>query len=842
VAQVLSPLDRIALRANMAVERHDVFAAPDKLTQIGLYARYSTGKQKQKSIDRQVSIVTAYMLSLGFAIYVLYADPARSARSTKNRESLQRLLADCRAGKIRIIMVEDFDRWSRETFDAVELCEELMDLGVEFHSAGDRKALNKKEVVEAALKAEADRDRRSLIMSMGRFQHAAAGGAHSGEFFGYRYGEERGYLVRHEPEADVIVSIFEMAATGVSFRNIGRAMKARGAPGPSAGCKWTKSTVANLLRQIAYTGRWYYPFTKTVYDRRTDTQKQILRHPSEMSKMHFEELRIVSDELFYAVNARRRPRRSGPRGYAHFLEGKATCDCAGAEGQRFVMSRRQMVCGRHLDGDACPARSRSVMTINIERAVLDAVGGKLRSIVGEEDFATAVDRSLRETAERRRSARAEAEREAANVRAQLMRLLDEDIQGLYPPDILSEKRTLLGGKLADAEAALDSLVELPEVLGADERLRALSDTLRHIDGRLPFRAATEGESRVSMALSRLVRGIEVRRAGYAKGRMRLRVELDFFAFLHEDDGTAPPHSQSDVVEVDVEQFMGRHARLGDVAAVLTATGEHRIDDARWTLVADMLPDVTSRRADSRHLSTRDVVDALLLRLRTGLPLQSTACGDSIVMARALARFVYAAGDQILLGAIGKSDPGFVEGLDLHPVDSARSRWKLGSDDWRERRGSAARMQLLDGHAALDDLQWAASAPLLHPCVEMSYKGTGAIPGRPLLEAVIFALRTGLAWQRVPKRFGEARLVLNGMRRLVRSGSWDKLVAMWSETFPELVDGLDVERLAKWHRGSAQWRGPSPKRSRYARSGGVPPAEARPRRHGRATSRCGRKAG
>ncbi len=581
-----------------------------------------------------------------------------------------------------------------------------------------------------------------------------------------------------------------------------------------------------MLGQIAYTGRWFYPFTKTVYNRKEDTQKQVLRHPSEMSKKHFENLRIVPDELFYAVNARRRPRGSAPRSFPHFLEGKATCDCGDA-GQRFVMSRRQMTCNRYEEGGNCPAQTHSIMTMHVERAVLDAVGAKVRSVVGEEDFAVAVDRSLRETATRRRSARAEAALEISDVRAQLMRLLDDDLKGDYPADILAEKRALLKGRLQEAEGKLEALVELPEVLGADQRLRALSDTLDHIMTRLPFRATTEGESQVSLALARLVRRVVVLRAQQQKGTLHLRIELDFFAFLHEDDRAASSSLVTDVVEVAIEHSIGRHARLGNAAAALRTTGEHRIDDARWGLVAYLLPDVTSRRADSRDISTRDVVDALLLRLRTGLPILSTACGDSVAMERALTRFVYAAGDQILLDALQASDPAFVEKLDLRPVETARSRWKVGADDWRERRGSAARRHALEGTSALTDAQWEASAPLLHPSVELSYKGTCGLPGRLLLEAVIFALRTGAAWRRLPQRFGDGRVVENAMRRLVLSGSWDKLVAMWGETFPELLDGLDVDRLAKRKRGSAQWRGPTPKRSRYARSGGLAPAEPRP---------------
>jgi transposase len=268
-----------------------------------------------------------------------------------------------------------------------------------------------------------------------------------------------------------------------------------------------------------------------------------------------------------------------------------------------------------------------------------------------------------------------------------------------------------------------------------------------------------------------------------------------------------------------------------------ASGGYRIDDARWALVAKHLPDVTGHRNDSRHIPTRALVDALLLRLRTGLPLLSAAFGDAPEMRRALSRFVYAAGDQILIDLLREADPSFVAGLDLGPVEAARARWKVGGDDWRKRRGPAARFHALDGQDALTDEQWLASKPLLHSSIEISFKGTPGIPGRMLLEAVILALRTGLSWRRMPERFGDERNLTNSVRRLVRSGSWDRLLELWALRFPELLDGLDVGRLANMLRGSAEWRGPSPRRSRYARNGGVAPAIHRARRR---KSPAGRK--
>lgn len=826
----LSPLERQALRRNLDVERRDGFAPPDKLVTVALYARYSSSKQKEMSIERQVKIVTAYMMSRGYAIYVLYSDPARSGRSMRNRKDLQRLLEDCRSGKIKVIMVEDFDRWSRETYDAVEVCEELNELGVEFHSAGDFKALNKREVIEAAIKAEADKDRRTLIMGMGRFQHASRGGAHSGEFFGYRYGEEPGFLVPHPEEAKTIVAVFEMAAAGISYRNIGRIMKRRGAPGPTRRgatgrtnkCKWTKSTVANILGQLAYTGRWYYPFTLNTFNRKTGETKVSFRHPSEMTREYFENLRIVSDELYFAINEKRRPRGKNKSEYSHFLSGKATCDCPGVKGQRFLAGGRQMACSIWSDGDGCSGRRHSVMQAPVERAVLSAACDKLRSVVGAEDFASAVDRSLREAAAARRVARAEVEHEIADTRAQLRRLLAEEIKSTYPSDLVDEERTRLQKDLADRQARLEELAELPAIEDAENRLRTLSATLDHLVGRVPFRAVTAAEASVSTALARLVRQVVVMREGRRAGTMRLAIHLDFMSYLHEEGGS-PAGGDLHVVHVDVEQPLGRHERLRDEAERLLATGAYRIDDARWDLVAGRLPDVTSHRPDSRNISTRTLVDALMLRFMTGLPLLSTAFGDPPEMRRALTRFVYAAGDQILVDTLRERDPGFVAGLDLSPALAARARWKVGGEDWRARRGPAARLHALDGRDALTDEHWAASEPLLHPSVELSLKGTSGVPGRVLLEAIVLGLRTGLGWRRLPARFGDGRLLSNSVRRLVRGGSWDRLLELWTARFPDLVDGLDVERMAKMRRGSPQWRGPAPKRSRYARNGGMAPA-------------------
>ena len=60
----------------------------------------------------------------------LYADEGVTGTSTAKREDFQRLLADCRAGKIDRILVKSISRFARNTADCIQTVRELRTLGV----------------------------------------------------------------------------------------------------------------------------------------------------------------------------------------------------------------------------------------------------------------------------------------------------------------------------------------------------------------------------------------------------------------------------------------------------------------------------------------------------------------------------------------------------------------------------------------------------------------------------------------------------------------------------------------------------------------------------------------
>lgn len=60
----------------------------------------------------------------------IYADEAISGTNTKKRDDFNRMIADCRAGKIDLIITKSISRFARNTLDRLNYVRELKDLGI----------------------------------------------------------------------------------------------------------------------------------------------------------------------------------------------------------------------------------------------------------------------------------------------------------------------------------------------------------------------------------------------------------------------------------------------------------------------------------------------------------------------------------------------------------------------------------------------------------------------------------------------------------------------------------------------------------------------------------------
>lgn len=91
---------------------------------------------------------------------------------------------------------------------------------------------------------------------------------------------------------------------------------------------------------------------------------------------------------------------------------------------------------------------------------------------------------------------------------------------------------------------------------------------------------------------------------------------------------------------------------------------------------------------------------------------------------------------------------------------------------------------------LTDAQWARIAPLL-PKIRMTKKGgRPAVPNRPVLEGILWVLRTGSAWMDLPKEYPGYATCWRRLKAWEESGVWEKV---WRA----FLRDLDTEGILDW---------------------------------------------
>lgn len=98
-----------------------------------IYARYSSDRQTEQSIEGQVRACTEYAERNGFSIVETYVDRAKSGR-TDNRPAFQRMLADSATNEWSTVLVYKLDRFSRSKYEMAMHRKVLRDNGVKLLS------------------------------------------------------------------------------------------------------------------------------------------------------------------------------------------------------------------------------------------------------------------------------------------------------------------------------------------------------------------------------------------------------------------------------------------------------------------------------------------------------------------------------------------------------------------------------------------------------------------------------------------------------------------------------------------------------------------------------------
>lgn len=208
------------------------------MTRAAIYARYSSDRQRDASLEDQVRVCQDRADREGWTITTSFGDRAISGASLL-RKGLQDLIAEAMAGRIEIVLTEALDRLSRDQADVATIYKQLSFAGVRIITLaeGEISELHvglKGTMNQLFLKDLADKTRRGL---RGRVEAGRSGGGNS---YGYdvvrRLGSDgepvTGERAINEQEADIIRRVFREFADGRSPKAIAQRLNKEGIPGP----------------------------------------------------------------------------------------------------------------------------------------------------------------------------------------------------------------------------------------------------------------------------------------------------------------------------------------------------------------------------------------------------------------------------------------------------------------------------------------------------------------------------------------------------------------------------------------------------------------------------------
>lgn len=138
-------------------------------------------------------------------------------------------------------------------------------------------------------------------------RRAEAGAVTGGRVYGYRNERDRvGYVRRviDDAEAPIVRRIFTLYAEGDGLTRIAKRLNADRVPAPRAGSgSWAPTAIREIIRRSLYAGRVVWNRSQKITRRGTKAQRW--RPESEWIYRDAPELRIVSEELWRAVEQRR---------------------------------------------------------------------------------------------------------------------------------------------------------------------------------------------------------------------------------------------------------------------------------------------------------------------------------------------------------------------------------------------------------------------------------------------------------------------------------------------------------------------------------------------------------
>ena len=439
-----------------------------ELLSFGAYFRYSSDElQDDKSIEDQQAECFEYIEKLGGYISDdhIFFDEGQSG-ATQFRKGYGKLLKAIENREFDILIAESLDRLSRNQGDLSKLYELCQFHGIKIVTLSEGDNIDELYVsvkgMQSAffLKDLSYKTKRGL---RGRVRDGKNPGSCP---YGFRPSMEidpvtkkkvTGVLIKDERECENIENIFIWYEQGMGLRNIANRLNDIGEPGPSGGL-WRVGSVRTILANETYIGRRIWGRYSNMKNPKTGKTVKRKNPESEWHIYEDENLRVIGDNLWAAVQARRaeisdkahnrcaRNKLTGMRRSKYALSGKLFCSECGAS--YTVGSKNRYNCAEYKHGRC--KNGKSIRRHVLENHVLDILLEKMLEPERVKRFTEACRSHAERIRKRNDEKETLARRELQKIEKNLASYMNAIEQGIDAASIKSkimdlekQKKTLL---------------------------------------------------------------------------------------------------------------------------------------------------------------------------------------------------------------------------------------------------------------------------------------------------------------------------------------------------------------------------------------------------------------
>ena len=293
-----------------------------KKLRVAAYCRVSTDSEEQEtSYEAQVTHYTEYIQkNPEWELAGIFADDGISGTNTKKRNEFNRMIDECMAGNIDMVITKSISRFARNTLDCLQYIRQLKEKNIPVYF--EKEAINtmdsKGEVLITIMASLAQQESQSMSQNIKlglqyRYQQGKVQINHN-RFLGYTK-DDNGHLIIDPEQAEIVKRIYREYLEGFSMNKIADGLMADGILTGAGKTKWHTSTINKILRNEKYMGDALLQKTYT-----TDflTKKRI-KNNGTVPQYYVEDDHeaIIPKELFMQVQAelvRRRTVHVSPTG------------------------------------------------------------------------------------------------------------------------------------------------------------------------------------------------------------------------------------------------------------------------------------------------------------------------------------------------------------------------------------------------------------------------------------------------------------------------------------------------------------------------------------------------